>query len=570
MTFPTSSTGLTLRLDAASAVLSAVSADVPAVEFTTARRWTDSVGSGQFNQSTSANRPLWGAKQINAQPGLLFWSADKSMTSSIALSSVVAAGAFELAVVVRVDAATANSASQWLNDCIICDESGYFGLFVRNLAGVPTLYAYCWDGAAKVLSRTLTLGKTHVVYFRKASGTNYLSMDGDSETSVACGNIAVLTGALALGNRAAIGARFTGVLAEGVCFNAARNSGDRASDIAYLIAKYNPVSLAPGYSWTSTLVLSGGRLDSIADLGGGALLSASRTPTPARVYGSSSYGSSWSLYETVGTVDLNTIDHDPTATGVAYMLDRNSRLHKTANYGDTWTDLGQVSSSTPITDYPRSYALLVIHGTGTVLVADTAASGGKIFRSTTGGTSFTDLGAIAVGGIYRFVATGDGVICCDTSGRIYKSTNDGATWTSKGQLLASEIWAIVYAGNGVCLVASESGQIFRSTDNGENWSAVVTLDGGADDMAVHGSTVIYSTYTSNKRIYISDDAGLNWYLLRQTLPTASGDSLEHVITVNRRFVGVTNLGYVMTSNQGPDLMRPMRQCPQCLGVGVIA
>lgn len=567
MIFPASSTGLTLRLDAASAVLSAVSADVPAVEFTTVRRWTDSVGSGQFNQATSSARPLWGAKLINAQPGLLFWNSDKVMTSSIALSSVVSAAAFEIAIVVRVDETTANVANAWINEAILCDEAGYFGLFVRNLSGTPTLYAFCWDGSAKVISKTLTIGKTHVIYFRKASGTNYLSLDGDTEATVACGNISTLTGTLALGKRASVAnVWFNGVVSELVCFNAARNSGDRAADIAYLMAKYNPSNLSPGYSWTSSLLLSDGRLDSIADLGGGNLLTASRSPNPAKVYGSTNSGVAWAIYETVGTVDLTTVES--AGSGVAYMVDENSKVYKTTNYGDTWTDLGQLSSATPVSPFARCYGLLVT-AAGSILVADMANTGGRIFRSTDGGASFTNLGTIGTGGIYRFCSVGDGILCNDTSGRIFKSTNDGATWTSKGQLVASALWAIVYVGNGVCLVASESGQIWRSTDNGENWSSVITLDGGADDFGCIGSTVIYCTYTSRKQFYRSDDSGQTWYLAG-ILPTRIGDSLEHVIAVNRRFVGVTNKGYVMFSNQGPELNRPMRQCPQCLGVGVIA
>ena len=562
MTFPASTTSMTLRLDAASSVFGSVSPDVAASEAGSVRRWNDSVAARAFNQSTAGNQPNYGAKLLNANPGIQFVS-DESLTSSVALSTLVTSSAFDIAIAFRCDNVVSNNASVWLNDAVICDESGFFGLFVRLLAGVPTLYAYVWDGAAKVVSQTITLGKTHVAYFRKTGGSHFLSIDGGSETSVASGNIATITGNFAIGNRASVNARFNGSIGELLVFNAARSSTDRNADIAYLVAKYATTGKAAGYEWSRLLVHSGGRLDSLADLGGGNLLSASRSPNPAKVYGSTNSGVSWSLYETVGSVDLNTVKS--AESGVAYMVDENSKVYKTANYGDTWADLGQLSSATPVSPFARCYGLLVTFA-GSILVADMANTGGRIFRSTDGGSSFTNLGTIGTGGIYRLQEVGDGILCNDTSGRIFKSTDDGVTWISKGQLVASPLWAIEYCGNGICLVASDSGQIFRSTDNGENWSSIITLDGGADDLAYIGSTVIYSTYTSRKQFYRSDDSGATWYL-SGVLPTLAGDTLEHVIAIGGRFIGVTNAGFVVRSNQA---IRQMRQCPQCLGVGVIA
>jgi photosystem II stability/assembly factor-like uncharacterized protein len=562
MTFPASTTNMTLRLDAASSVLGSVSPDVAASEAGSVRRWVESVASRQLNQSTAGNQPNYGAKLLNANPGLQFVS-DESLTSSVALSTLVTSSAFDIAIVFRCDNVVSNNASAWLNDAVICDESGFFGLFVRLLAGAPTLYAYVWDGAAKVASATITLGKSHVVYFRKTGGSHFLSIDGGSETSVASGNIATITGNFAIGNRASVNARFNGAIGELLVFNAARSSTDRNADISYLVAKYSTSGKPAGYEWSRLLVHSGGRLDSVEDLGGGNVLSASRTPNPAKVYGSTNSGVSWSLYETVGTVDLTTIKS--AGSGVAYMVDENSKVYKTANYGDTWADLGQLSSATPVSPFARCYGLLVTSA-GSILVADMANTGGRIFRSTDGGSSFTNLGTIGTGGIYRLQEVGDGILCNDTSGRIFKTIDDGVTWISKGQLVASPLWAIEYCGNGICLVASESGQIFRSTDNGENWSSIITLDGGADDLAYIGSIVIYSTYTSRKQCYRSDDLGVTWYL-SGVLPTLAGDTLEHVIANEGRFIGVTNAGYVVRSNQA---IRQMRQCPQCLGVGVIA
>lgn len=550
MAFPENTADLQLWLDGAVEVLAAVSADVAAVEFDGVRRWGDQSGNNRdFDQTTSANRPTWGEILANGRPGLLFDGSNDVLTSSSALSTVMTASTCEMMIVFRVAASNTNLAvSPWTNDAIICDESGYFGLFARSNA---TLYGFIWDGAAKTVTATYVPGTMHVVNLRHAGGTLYMSIDGGAETSTACGNVAVLTGNLALGLRAAVGAYLRGEVAEVLIWNVALTSQQRSDNISYLISKYTPTKT--GCNWTPKLVLSGGRLDSIADLGGGNLLAASRSPTPAKVYGSSDSGASWSLYETVGTADVTTIAEDPTTAGVAYMVDENSKVYKTTDYGDTWSDLGAVSSATPVSGFARCYGLIVTSA-GTVLVADMANAGGHIFRSTNGGSSFTDLGSIATGGIYRFHRVGDGYICNSTSGRIYRSTDDGATWavSSSGQLVASQLWALAYLGNGICLTASESGVIFRSTDNGQNWSSVATLDGGADDFGHYGNTVIYTTYTSAKRSYRSEDAGATWKLAGLT-PGTDPDNTEHVIALGRRMIGVTNKGYAILSNEAAGI-----------------
>lgn len=543
MAFPENTANLQLWLDANEDVLSAIGPDVAAVEFDGARQWNDQSGNSRhFGQSTSSSRPLWGQSLANGQPGLLFDGSSHVLTSSATLANVITASTFEMLLAFRVEVSNVSNANVWLNDAIICDESGYWGLFARSTGVV---YGFTWDGASKSIGLNFTPGTLHVISLRHASGNLVMSINGGSESTVACGNTTTLTGALAIGNRASVGAKLRGHVAEVLIWNVALTSQQRSDNIAYLISKYTPTKT--GYNWTPQLVLSGGRLDSIADLGGGNLLAASRSPTPAKVYGSSDSGASWSLYETVGTADLNTIAEDQTNAGTAYMVDENSKVYKTTNYGDTWSDLGQISTATPVGGFARCYGLIVT-STGTILVADMANAGGHIFRSTNGGSSFTDLGAIATGGIYRFCLVGDGILCNSTSGRIYRSTDDGATWANMGQLVADKLWAIVYLGNGVVLTASDGGKIFRSTDNGQNWTEVATLSGGADDFAHYGDSVMYSTYTTPKRHYRSDDAGLTWRLNGHA-PTTEDDSIEHLIPLGRRLLGVTNKGYVIRSNE---------------------
>lgn len=301
-----------------------------------------------------------------------------------------------------------------------------------------------------------------------------------------------------------------------------------------------------GSAWTSQLLLSGGRLDSIEYLGDGVLVAGSRSPNPGHVFRSFDYGKTWrDLGDITGSIQVTTIKS--AGQGVAYLLTSMAHLWKTTDYGLTWGNLGKISHNTARSGYALSYGLLVT-SRGTVLVADT---GGHIFRSADGGSSWSGIGLISSPGLYRFDNVGDGEIVNGWAGRVFKSTDDGVTWKDKGQLINSPLYATEYAGNGIVLQASDSGHIFRSTNNGETWTNLGDIGDGADDFAALGNGIIvYATYNGNRHIYRSTDSGATWSDLGP-LGTAGGDSLEHVISVNDGGhvfgIGGTHLGYIVRS-----------------------
>lgn len=305
-----------------------------------------------------------------------------------------------------------------------------------------------------------------------------------------------------------------------------------------------------GENWIPHLLLTGGRLDSVEYLGNGVVLVGGRTPNPGHVYKSTDYGLTWTDKGAItGTDDITTIKS--AGNGTAYLLTGDSYLYKTTDYGDNWSGLGQVSTNTAYSSFELSYGLLVTDA-GSILVSDTNATGGHIFRSTNGGVSFTDLGVISSKSLYRFDKIGDGIIINGWDGRVFKSTTDGATWVDKGQLANSPLYATEYLGSGIVLQANEAGNVFRSTDNAETWTDLGDLGDGADDFAYLGNgVVVYSTYTGSMNRYRSVDSGQTWSNIG-TVPTGvAGDSLEHVIYLNdgsnQYGLGVTNKGYFLRS-----------------------
>lgn len=566
MTFPASSTGLQLWVRGGANVLSAVSPDVPAVDQALVRRWNDESGNGRnFDQSTAANKPIYYANATCAgQPAVFFDGATSILQTTAALSAIISASDFEILIVFKYKSANKNVAGfEDQDNAILIDAGGFLSLTLNTS---NTLYAMCWDGSRKIVSKTCSFNATHVVCFRKTGGNHYISIDGGSESSVASGNITNLTNVLNLGWRT--GGTGTnqalGFCAEVLIFNVARSSSDRNADIAALQAKYSGSDVMPiGNQWTSYLVLSGGRFDSCSNFGSGVMCIGSRNPAVSKLYKSTDYGASFSLIGTIGSADGIT-NIFSAGSGTGYLLDGDGFVFKTTDSGSTWGSGVATATFSRVAAEPRTYGLVVMPATGTVLVSDTnATTGGHIWRSTNGGASFTDLGAIGVSNekLYRLQIVNSGaVICIGFSGRWYKSTDDGATWANKGQIVASPIFAVGYVpGTDIVFVASDAGHIYRSIDNAETWTDLGLIGQFADDFAVSGNTVYYTTYrsggSSTGMTFLSTDLGVTWNRVgvSPTVGDPATESVEHLlVTTNAlggaRMLGVTHLGYVMYSD----------------------
>lgn len=152
-------------------------------------------------------------------------------------------------------------------------------------------------------------------------------------------------------------------------------------------------------------------------------------------------------------------------------------IWKSTDGGTTWTNLAST------TDFEYVYDLHVRNEGGTAVIyasmRDTngsSSSGTDVFRSTNGGTSWTNVFGNPVRDFE--IATDNTIWAGDANGNIIKST-DGTTWTVKytssvtnaGRVevaVAPSDSSVLYA-----LIASGSafGEFVQSTDGGENWSS---------------------------------------------------------------------------------------------------
>lgn len=287
--------------------------------------------------------------------------------------------------------------------------------------------------------------------------------------------------------------------------------------------------------WETQTLLPEGRIDAIADLGHGVVVAGSRNPKPGHVFRSTDCGRTWTDLGTLLGEDPSTGSVTCIASageGVAYLLTGDAHVWKSTDWGLTWTAFGQVSDMPALAPFHHSYAIVVLNS-GTVLVSNTNPAGGHVFRSDNGGGTWTDLGGISAGALYRFEKTADAVLVNGWAGCVYKSVDDGRTWRSvQGRLTDRALYATQYLEDGVALQAGEDGRIFRSTDDGETWTEVARFPESADDFVyLGGGFVVYTTYTETKNLYVSRDAGKTWRAIGPVPTGIEGDTWDHVIAV---------------------------------------
>lgn len=154
-------------------------------------------------------------------------------TAQKALSNFITNSAYYCIVAFYAEAITTTGANLEDNHCIIGDDTGYFGLFLKDVSGTKTAYAFNYDGSNDQVGVACAAGATHIAEFRHDSGNLYLAIDGGTESSVASGNTSNLTHTLLFGKSAGATSFLNGRIGEGAIYNAVPASGDRSSVYSY-------------------------------------------------------------------------------------------------------------------------------------------------------------------------------------------------------------------------------------------------------------------------------------------------------------------------------------------------
>lgn len=139
---------------------------------------------------------------------------------------------------VIVDAIDSNNVTVYANDCIMGDNGGYMGLFLKNSPG-NLLFGYNWDGNSDSNSLAITLGTPHVIEWIHEGGVLSVRIDGGTPATVASGNTQSLAAIFCVGSASAVPAAtnsLDGKIFECVTFDAVPSSTVRDTLVADMLA----------------------------------------------------------------------------------------------------------------------------------------------------------------------------------------------------------------------------------------------------------------------------------------------------------------------------------------------
>jgi DNA/RNA endonuclease YhcR with UshA esterase domain len=241
-----------------------------------------------------------------------------------------------------------------------------------------------------------------------------------------------------------------------------------------------------------------------------------------RVLRSVNGGNTWTSVGggAIGTFDIYNIDAVSASTAfVTTTPSTTTYIFRTTNGGASWDTV--FSQAGGFVD-----AIHMFDATNGIAIGDPVpATTWTILKTTNGGASWARIATepAAVGGeagTQNDLATfGSNNIWFGASagGRVYRSTNGGATWTSgtmPGATTATRVISVWFnnANYGIAGHYTTSGvyNAARSTDGGATWSAITVGSATTYDIAVGGSGTVDFWMARGTNVFTSTDRGANW------------------------------------------------------------
>ncbi|HET7818948.1 MAG TPA: T9SS type A sorting domain-containing protein, partial [Bacteroidia bacterium] len=157
-----------------------------------------------------------------------------------------------------------------------------------------------------------------------------------------------------------------------------------------------------------------------------------------------------------------------------------------------------------------------------------ACQNGDLYKSTNGGTSYTDITDPEQGDWltpYVLDPTVSGTLYAGYS-EVYKSTNSGASWTAISSFGTGNIKHLTIApSNANYLYVSKGTTLNKTTNGGTSWTSIASGLGGItiNRIAVHNSDPNkVAIVSSNSKVYASSDGGATWTNITGNLPSTIG------------------------------------------------
>lgn len=223
-------------------------------------------------------------------------------------------------------------------------------------------------------------------------------------------------------------------------------------------------------------------------------------------------GMSWSYLNSGTTSTLWFLDFHDENLGIA--CGASGVILRTSDGGATWTQITSPGSTT-------LYSVLFVNAT-TVYMTASSTTIGRLFKSTDGGLTFTNISAnvpfVAASTVRGLEFFGENTGWISTSlYEVYKTTDAGATWALQVDLGTGTLYDIKFVDVNTGFMAGTNGQVFKTTDGGITW-ALQTVN-AVENMYVLSVSPVASSEGSISAVLAagrygtlvkSNDLGANW------------------------------------------------------------
>ncbi len=205
------------------------------------------------------------------------------------------------------------------------------------------------------------------------------------------------------------------------------------------------------------------------------------------------------------------------------------------------------------------WARAFAHGTAPPNVVYAGLEGGGVFRSVTGGATWSAFNAgfpnPLTTNVRALLTSGTGTeVLAGTDTGVWKSTGGGA-WQPLGQgagpgKLNGSVQALIQLPGGPLLAGVASGGVWRSNDGGATWIAPAPGNGMPQSETPYGFVgqpplvPAFVLATTHNGVFRSTDGGASWSLASDGIPSSASPIQAWVDTVQ------PNLVYVSTASNG--------------------
>ncbi len=241
---------------------------------------------------------------------------------------------------------------------------------------------------------------------------------------------------------------------------------------------------------------------------------------PAQIFRSANHGQSWSCYSTVYG-NVSKLLFDPVDPTIVYAL-MGYGLSRSTDGGRTWSGI-----NFSFNHYARDFVLdpsdhTIIHAVGYVYDQSSGAFQMGYWRRAISGSTWTDLTPATISG-YAYaieIESGNtqniyigGYTTADEytyTGRLYRSTNGGTSFTDvTGPVQGFVLDIAADPLNPGRVFIATSGYVYRSTDRGDSWSVNNGYIPSPASIQVAGTSVYVGSYSG---VY-KGNGGLDYALL---------------------------------------------------------